>query len=46
MVFTAADVETTGLDARDRIADLAAVELRGHGDTVLLPQNWRLGSHS
>ena len=32
MVFTAADVQTTGLDARDRIADLAAAVLRGHGE--------------
>ena len=32
MVFTAADVQTTGLDARDRIVELAAVVLRGHGE--------------
>jgi DNA polymerase III epsilon subunit-like protein len=32
MVFTAADVETTGLDARDRIVELAAVVLRGDGE--------------
>ena len=32
MVFTAADVQTTGLDARDRIVGLAAVVLRGHGE--------------
>ena len=32
MVFTAADVQTTGLDARDRIVELAAVVLRSHGE--------------
>ena len=32
MVFMAADVQTTGLDARDRIAELAAVVLRGRGE--------------
>jgi DNA polymerase III epsilon subunit-like protein len=32
MAFTAADLETTGLDARDRIVELAAVVLRGDGE--------------
>jgi|HubBroStandDraft_6_1064221.scaffolds.fasta_scaffold225999_2 DNA polymerase III epsilon subunit-like protein len=32
MAFTAADVQTTGLDARDRIVELAATVLRGHGE--------------
>jgi hypothetical protein len=30
MVVTATDAQTTGLDARDRTAELAAVVLRGH----------------
>jgi hypothetical protein len=32
MVFTAADVQTTGLDARDRTAEPAAVVFRGDGE--------------